>query len=336
MSDKPDVYYEGDKVIYRASSLGSCIRGLVAARIGVKPANVIKQQHQQYFDEGHLHEGAVLDRLVREGMNVDNGSSQEGGQYTVELNVRDNIYIRGHVDGLGNGYIPSLDVTLSDLHVIEVKSMSKDVYEKWLRCGFNEFYRYAIQLTIYMTALQMGGVFVAKNRNSGDMHVTVLDHPPLPLSDITERINKIEDWAELDSFPFCDYPTFPCKFYLIHDTTNANEDWFEVDEAKDPVLDAVCTEWEKADLLERQAKARKLMAREKVEQLVGIGGKWKKMGWDVKVSEVKSRRINQTAAKYLLETAGVDEDDYMTPSTYTKVTVQRSGHSDPTPPSTTH
>lgn len=334
MSDKPDVYYEGDKVIYRASSLGSCIRGLVAARLGIRPANVIKLQHQQYFDEGHLHEGAVIEKLVKQGMNIDDGSGQPDGQHTIELNIRDNIYIRGHVDGIGNGYIESLDTTLSDLHVIEVKSMSKDVYDKWIRAGFNEFYRYAIQLSIYMSALQMGGVFVAKNRNSGAMDVTVLSHPPLPLAEISERINKVEDWVELDSFPFCDFTSFPCKWFHIHDETNENEDWFEVDEAKDPVLDALCTEYEKADLLERQGKARKQIAREKLENLVGSGGRWKKLGWDVKVANQSSRRMNQSAAKEILDAQGVDPDSYHSTSTYNKVTVSRTGQADTGPAAT--
>lgn len=316
----PNVYHDEDRIIYRASGLGQCIRGLVAERMGVKPMKITHEPTLRVFHEGHLHEGAIVTDINTAGeYYIETQEPQE----ELEFHVRDNIYIRGHIDGRG------YKVGDPQPHVFEGKSMSKDVFANWMSCWRNnqfpvdEFYGYAMQITIYMNTLWLPALYVAKDRNSGQMDVRVLDKPPMPMDVIFERIDKIEEWAELDSFPFCDKPRYPCPFYHIHDETNPNA--AEVPEAQDDVLAACCKEYETADNLEKQMAARKKLARDRIEDIIQEG-KWEKRGWEAAVTEATSSRLDQKEARRVIEGAGLGVP--MTKTTYKRVTVKRKGTGD--------
>lgn len=317
-ASKPVVWMENNCWYYSPSGLGRCIRGLTAARMGIRPMDTSKHQATQLvFKEGDLHESAITASLKSErGLEVINS------QRTVTLHIRDNIYVQGHIDGeIGDD-------------LVEFKSMSDNVFKTWMRSGLSDpyFYGYAVQLTCYMAATHKACRYFAKNRNTGQMDERYITVPPLPIHDIIARIEKIEEWAELDSFPFCDKPSFPCPYYHIHepDTNDATND--ELPEALDDLVDSICIEYDRAAKSESQAKARKQLAKEKLEQVLGESSTWKKRGWEVKVSQVTTNRLNQLLAKEILKQGGRLEEA-MEVNTTTKLSVKNLGDSSKPPSS---
>lgn len=327
MAPKPTVWFDSGNWYYSASALGRCLRGLTAARMGIKPMDTSKHKASQLvFKEGHLHESAVVASLGEEGINVTDS------QMEVLLHVRDNIYICGHIDGL------------IDPDLAEFKSMSGDVFKHWMRSGLSDgyydpyFYGYAVQLTIYMAALGKSARYFAKNRNSGELDERLISIPPIPISEVMARVESVESWAELDSFPFCDKPSFPCPYYHIHEPDespdNATDD---IPEALDDLLDAISTEYNKAHQLEEAAKNRKKLAREKLinalNVTVGDNVEWKRRGWETIFQTVNSTRLDSVVAKKILTEVG-RLDEAMEKSSTLKLTVRPSSPSS-NPPSPT-
>src|SRR5918992_1081323 len=108
--DRPSVYVEGDRVVYRASAVGGCLRALVACRLGYTPLP-FDEGSELRMNEGVLHEPAILAALEKDGWIV------AGQQREVELTVGGTIVIRGHIDGAaGKG----LD---GPARVVEAKAM---------------------------------------------------------------------------------------------------------------------------------------------------------------------------------------------------------------------
>lgn len=323
MSTKPKVWFDNDNWYYSASALGGCIRGLTAARMGIRPMDTSKHKASQLvFKEGHLHESAVVASLAEQNIIV------HSSQMEVLLHVRDNIYICGHIDGL------------IDPDLAEFKSMSGDVFKHWMRSGLTNggydpyFYGYAVQLTIYMAALHKSARYFAKNRNSGELDERLISVPPIPISDVIARVEKIEEWAELDSFPFCDHPRFPCEYHHIHEPDESPDTATDdIPEALDDLLDAISTEYHKAHKLEEQAKLRKKMAREKLLNTIGPDKEWRKRGWEAITKTIETTRLDQSTAKKILTEIGRLEEAMKTSDTV-KVTIEPSGNSSTPPPQT--
>src|SRR4051794_19617083 len=84
-----------DQIIYRMSQLGSCLKSLVATRLGYDPLPV-PEKMQVLFDEGTRLEDIVIQRL--DGEYRWNIYDQ---QCEVNLPVTEKILLQGHIDGKG-------------------------------------------------------------------------------------------------------------------------------------------------------------------------------------------------------------------------------------------
>ena len=91
--NRPSVYWEGDKAVFRASSLGGCTKSLIALAMGMEPLPPMDWQ-QKIYDFGHEAEPYIV-KAVSDMLDL----PIEAGQPEVEIDVLNKATIRGHVDG---------------------------------------------------------------------------------------------------------------------------------------------------------------------------------------------------------------------------------------------
>lgn len=210
--DRPDVTMQDGIPHYRMSSLGTCIRGLVAARLGIPPSPPSDTQ-QQTMDEGHLHEPDVLRRLGEDGWQINDTQRP----VTLDIMQAGELAARltGHVDAVGVD--PGAN---GDPHrVLEVKSASKDSWAKWMAKRFDHMPRYRWQAAAYSAASLMSVVIACKNRNDGRIDVWEPDELP-SLDEITQRVLEVERCAAEMTYPPCDVDSsgkWFCSYRAVHD-----------------------------------------------------------------------------------------------------------------------
>lgn len=216
--NRPDVYEEGGQVVYRASSVGQCVRALVASGLGEQ--EVFGADRRALLDrsaaEGNLHEQAVIDKLVGEGWKVIHA------QETVEIPVIPGVIVRGHTDGvLQSPHHPNPQVLL------EVKSMSTKQFDKWMKRRFDAFPKYAFQISAYMRAHpDLDALYVVKRREDGLLDRSALSHslPPVQWSVIRKKITTAERWRRKGELPPCDVKDqWGCPFFYLHEEADLEE-----------------------------------------------------------------------------------------------------------------
>lgn len=279
--DRPSVYVEGDRVVYRASAVGGCLRALVACRLGYDPLP-FDDNSELRMAEGVLHEPAVLERLEGDGWVV------VDQQREVELVIGDRIVIRGHIDGAG-GRGPD-----DAARVVEVKAMGQNPYNDWLANGFAGNRRYAIQLSVYMAALGLPGLMVVKNRNTGHVHLTEVDEPPIPIPQIKARVARVEAIARTGELPDCDATSlWNCPFRYLHDQKDLTST-VVVDDAE---VDALAAAYDHARVLATQADGMKKTARDHLADAVRDRGKVRTGRWSVSCSMQTRKTVDMAKLK---------------------------------------
>lgn len=202
--DRPNVYTEGDRVIYRASALGNCLNSLAFSRMGVKgaepPAALLKA-----FADGNRGETEIIRRLGIMGFQVEDDASQN----TVELEVFPGIIIRGHIDGI------ETDPDTGIRRVLECKTTSARGVAKDLK------ERYDFQLSIYCHALGLPGLFAigTKDKATGDVVSVVthtMDTPKVSLAQIKARVAKVESIAK-SGISTCTEGRWGCEHFFMHE-----------------------------------------------------------------------------------------------------------------------
>lgn len=207
---EPEVY----KYTYRASSLGGCIKSLIAARSGYEPLDVYSGM--TVLEEGNLHEPHIIERLRTDGWIISR-QQEECERVLAGFGVN----ITGHNDGIiqlstGDDY-----TTASDPLVLEIKTMGDASFKDWKRRGWSNpglMQKYKWQVSFYMHCYAMPLMFVVKNRNSGEMDTDFVREPFYSWSDIVNRITQIEIAARNSDLPeLCDSPMYPCPFNYLHE-----------------------------------------------------------------------------------------------------------------------
>lgn len=244
--DRASVYQEGDRWVYRVSALGHCIRGLVAARQGLEP-----QDHPDWllrrFDEGSKAEAGIIEHFTsnewqgyrfkmldptdpqsyKDAPFLKPGMVDDTGQFLAEIPVGEHCIIRGHLDGIAQVYQAPADNGGEWVNgqrvVVEVKKFGPDYWKKWKKDGIEGFPLYVTQLTDYMEAAGLPGVFVVgrteKDLETGDSgepvewDVVFFYHAPGSLIDSKVRVLKIERLAQAGGMAECDMKDYPCQWY---------------------------------------------------------------------------------------------------------------------------
>lgn len=205
MSDAPIAFFNDDGVaVFRASAIGSCEAALVHSLRGQTPSAPPEHMLRR-FEDGHLHEPAILEHLRKQGWAIDVAASQQ----EIRVVVSDQIVIVGHVDGVAQK---------DGVHaVVEAKALSDSGYKKWVKEGFAGFPKYAMQISVYMNALQMPALYAVKNKNSGEVDVQVVEAPPFLLAKLKAKAMRVVKVSHTEKTPDCPKVfDFPCPFFQLH------------------------------------------------------------------------------------------------------------------------
>ncbi len=234
---KPIVWYDdiSEDWVYRASSLGGCLKMLVAARLnyeGVGPAAWM----QKRLDESSGLEDAVMAYLPGEGWETTEGL---GTQFHCQLRIDDNTVVRGSMDGLN----PETQT------VGEAKALGPDLYATSKRFGIDTMKRYQWQSSIYQWGMQYEISphrpwkldFVIGHKVDGEIieaHILHYDEPIISLAEISEKVLLVETIAnnseEMDKLACGVDRSFFCPFPYLHDEeleVNVSDDLAEKIEA---------------------------------------------------------------------------------------------------------
>jgi hypothetical protein len=311
-----------DRVEYRASGLGSCLTALVAARTGYSAAPP-PPKLQSIFDMGNMLEDVAIAKMV------DTGWSVEGQQLEVRLEVAPDVYVVGHIDGLG--LMP--DLLVAELAwagtpyppdvVFDVKSQGESTWNELDRVddpwALPLFAGYLWQFSVYSLALDLPPIVVRIHRETEDIEVL-----PVPLDrlysmdDIRARVLEVETQADTGELPACTEFRFGCPYYYLHSMWQTEEVWPEVNDQN--VYDALLRDYRDAQIREEDAAKDKATARQALIDALRADSIDKIKGSDgtkAVLTQTPSKRLN----KRLVKQAGVNMDDFYTTTYSDKLTV---------------
>jgi hypothetical protein len=274
MSDAPSVYIDDQgRAIYRPSSIMSCENTFIAHRLGIDPM-LPPDKMQERYDEGHLHEPAILRYLEDE-----EGWFLAEQQKEVEFTVTPKIVVRGHIDASGASPV---DVERGELRrrVVDAKALSYDYFgdvmysidDQW-HVRWDKVPYYAAQMTCYMVAENATGALAVAQKNLEDrtildrIVVAYFDEPPMDVMELKARVAKIEAKSRKGDLPdVCSNQQFPCPFY--HVLHNGPQPGAETVNEYD-VLHALAKEFEDAKAAQKAAESRRERCRAKVLEALG-------------------------------------------------------------------
>ena len=256
--DKPMAYEEGDKIIYRASSLGSCPGALVRARLGVS-GSAPSDMMQERFDEGTAWEERVLlaglgvdftrtveqDHLALHGEVV---QSEAGLQIETEL-AWSNKVIRCHPDGIAT------KSTTLEKYVVEVKFLGEQMFNDiTMRGVWPANYQWQKAVEMLSTGLPLlyiiGKKVVTEDADGnrvvelGEVWTEEVLESPFSLAEVKMRVLEIEGYVARGEMPACPVPLmYPCPYWADHEPGAGADARVESD---DEVLKAWIDVWRRA------------------------------------------------------------------------------------------
>lgn len=217
-------------VIYSASDIGGCVRAQAAARLHY-PKKPFDDATLTLFKEGHMHERAVVDEMVEAGWEVEWETEEKPclshwetcRQIEVVLKLTPRIWVVAHLDGVvatGECWcmkgpdpaemhlIPDCPRHDSGLghKVLEVKSMSKDVWEQVKADGWDAkqwMPKYKWQVSVQMLATGYPAWLRAKNRNNGQVFDLLVEEPFYDKMQVLQRVLEVESAVRTGTLPDC-------------------------------------------------------------------------------------------------------------------------------------
>lgn len=205
MDTRPPVYEEEGITYYRASSIGMCVRGLVAARLGM-PGVAPSEKRQKDMDAGTQYEPIALTKLQRMGYDV--GHRQE----RFELPVAEGVEIRGHIDAVAT----TIGTRGTTSYVVEVKSLAPSTFRAWRARHFETFPQWSWQISAAMHATGLAGLLVAADRTTGALSCLDMAEPPWNRRHVELRVQAVENLAREGDLGPC-LELFPCSYFYLHD-----------------------------------------------------------------------------------------------------------------------
>lgn len=313
MSELPNVYDIDGVTYFRASSLGSCSKALIAARLGydsVGPPEFMKNR----FADGHLHEPQILSRVTEEF-----DIPWTDGQLEVDLPISSRVVVRGHIDALG-------DHPVYGPCVVDAKALSKASYKMWENGFFDAWPHYAWQMSAYSYGLALMGkgevkgrplpiVMAVKCKDNGEMRVDVFPEPPIGLSQIRVKCLQIETAARQAELGECSHREFLCPYKYLCDAPVKEI----VATTTDTQLSSVAGKYHDAGQREKAAKKEREELRPLlIEVLAGRTNVALDSGLAIKVVEKKRKAVDKKA----MVAAGIDPAAYEVESSYEELRVE--------------
>ncbi len=310
MSDnRPIVYFDPsvEAWVYRASSAGASSRTLAAARQGMTPL-----APPDYLMKA-AEAGNRFEKIVKTQMRIE-GYKISGEQGSTDVEVVPGILVRGHLDA--RHCIPPKG---GEDRMLEVKSMSQAVFNEWTKWGFERFYSYAAQLSVYMHGEEIRRghpvetTYAVVNRDyEGDtpeIEYRTFKEPPVPWQEIANKI-QIADWfGERGELPVCDSKSrYQCPYSYICDK---DEILFEeVEDGSDEMLRQLAEQYDIVRKLEGELKNRKSDIRSEI--VVALRSKEKVRTADCPFSfkASTSENLDTTLLRKVLTENDIELDDF--------------------------
>lgn len=248
-------------MVYHASSLGGCLRSLVASRLGITPKQDPKtiQRLALAAREGKRHEVwialDVADELRNQGFVVDiadavycNPCKRDGRHIELDLGV---AVVTGHIDR---------DLTLNGKpYIAEWKTKGRFEYERWLKQGFTGFRKHAYQVSLYMHQTGLPAVYGVKCRDTGRLDVRILSTPPISQQELRNHVADAERGLRNEVLPDCRENEFSCEYCYLPKVTET---------PSDPALEKAAADWRRAKVLLAEAEDLETKARQALENTV--------------------------------------------------------------------
>jgi len=187
-----------DKITFRMSSAGKCPRALSAELLDYE-AEAKPVWLEQAAEEGRWHEERIITELEQGKVdipgygkviiNVTNRQEEQRLEY-------DSFILLGHNEGKAiYADLPSW--------LLEIKSMSRFEFDRWMKTGFDGFPQYLDQITCYFEATGLSKcLYIVKNRDTGYKDRRIIspaeNHINTIVQNLTEVANSV---AEGKLFP---------------------------------------------------------------------------------------------------------------------------------------
>lgn len=178
----------------RASELGhECLRYLVLNRTRWEEKTLHGARLQAIFDEGNLHEKAVLRLLEDSGFNI---TEQQRGFEWKEYQIT------GHIDAklITNGNVIPLEIKSSSSFVWESLSDIKDLYNG----KYHYLRKYPAQMTSYLLMDEKSeGLFIFKNKQTGELKEISMPIDYVLGAELLRKAEAINKHVAEDTLPDC-------------------------------------------------------------------------------------------------------------------------------------
>ena len=320
--NRPSIYTEGSNTVYRVSSLGSCIKQLVAIRAGVQPA-AWPAKFRQKFADGHRGEDVIIASLEARGFTITRRQEEMNWQ------ILPGVILRGHIDGVSQ-YLnerPRVFDAKTTSKRYGISDELKKKYDLSLSC-------YGHGLGIAQAMLGVGVKDVDTGEVVGEVECENIDVLPVSVTKIKARIAKIEALARQVAASgdrdvalrnlVCDTEQrYPCLIYWLHDDEKPVT--VRTDADIDEIFDGIMAEYDAARQDESEAKALKADAMSRLIAHVGgrvskATGEWE-LNWTG--TGVKKELDKPALAKYLKAHGKTVEEFYGTKSVERSIDVKR-------------
>lgn len=297
-------------MIHRASAIGGCLKSQIAAHLGMKPI-APDDASRRRMDEGSLHEGDVVARLVDDGWLVERQQDEVYLTVFGPPGATWSAKVEGHLDGVISAdpqhFASPGFVSIG--RVLEIKSMGKSAFAEfkakgWEAGGLVDRYRW--QISCYMHATGLEALVVAKSRDSGELLKFGVELPFYTLDQIAERVGYIEDHVARGQLPDdCPHDWF-CDFKYLCSRSSEEDGAEHSSDELSPVEVSVVSEYHR---LGREIKALEDLradTRLSVEALAGRSGG----GYRVQMvtQQIKERVVPAGTRQMLRVTKTGDED----------------------------
>lgn len=313
--NRPPVYQEKNRVIYRASAVGKlCPRALWLARTGVDPSPV-PERLQKAFVESSNNELLAIDMFTAE-YNIRVHSNQAPFELPVPGTA---ARIRGHLDGIGES-------EFGEGGIVEVKCIAAD---SWEQRGPHMYPGWYEQIQLQMKGFGKRICWLVFGRKVDGVvdRVTfnVVEYDPRVIGRIYDRVREVECAYSNNNSLDCPEEKWGCPYWQLHEGGGP-----EIEMVEDKVLETLTTNVARLSRQVREAEDALKQARqsimERMEKLKlpssavvrGAGGA------PYKVTVVTPTRTSWDEAA--LERDGINLDDYKVKADgnpYVKVTEQK-------------
>lgn len=310
-----------NNIVIPISSSGHCPKLLSAELLHLGKAET-PEYLKLAAEEGNLHEDAIKRKLRSEGYVIKENHGEEceicKSRYGLGRNgihveiIKDGIELIGHLDGLIIGKFNGSNEAESIIpgtkeSILECKSMSLNMFNRWTNGNFDEFYGYASQLTCYMEATKLNtALYIVKNRNSGFTERKIIIGSPLKFEDIWNRLLYVTTCVRQNKLAESVYNPESIECYYCNIVKDCIKEIAINPIAQTEFIEALKTREITEDSIKELDKTVKSSERKIKDFLIGLNlSKIRVDGYSVSFSQNNTR---VTYSKDSLIYAGVTED----------------------------